>query len=154
MEDIKADGVTITEVVQEKPILEMSQVKQEDNDDIFISEKDTFSITVKYYKKDKDLIVQGVDDEFDISTPCKSFDVTFKYPSYSDSQSISAIAGVKMKNDLSITDLMALQDARIITIFRSWTISGGIDKIKEMNTKIVKAIRNILIEQIGMEGIL
>ena len=65
-----------------------------------------------------------------------------------------ALSDIKMSSELSINNLITLQDSRIITLFRSWTLDGKIDKIKNMNTKIMKAVRSAIIMEIGMEGIL
>ena len=124
------------------------------NDDIFVTESNTFEVSIRYYKKGKDLVVESVDDEFVENSDTKTIKITFKYPSYSDSQSIHALSDIKMSSELSINNLITLQDSRIITLFRSWTLDGKIDKIKNMNTKIMKAVRSAIIMEIGMEGIL
>ena len=121
-------------------------VNENNTDDIFVKDTDVFSIDVRYYK--------NVDTEFDINNNgIKSFSATFRYPSYLDSKSIYSVANIKPKPDSMIGDILALQDARIIVLFKSWTLSSGIDKIDSMNVKFIKAIRALIISSIGMEGI-
>ena len=129
-------------------------VNENNTDDIFVKDTDVFSIDVRYYKNGKDLVVENVDTEFDINNNgIKSFSATFRYPSYLDSKSIYSVANIKPKPDSMIGDILALQDARIIVLFKSWTLSSGIDKIDSMNVKFIKAIRALIISSIGMEGI-
>lgn len=142
------------------PILNIEQKIEQneqkiDNSDIFIKDDDTFNIRIRYYKQDKNIIVENIDSEFDENFKnIKSFDITFKYPSYQDMLAIYNNVTLQNKEDFSIKDLLALQDARIIILFKSWTLPEKQDSIYKMNIKILKAIRTAIYNNIGMEGIL
>jgi hypothetical protein len=68
-------------------------------DDIFVSEKDTFKVTVQYYKAGKEVVVESVDESFDNKREgIKSFEITFKYPSQRDQEIIMSSTFSKSLN--------------------------------------------------------
>ena len=136
-------------------VTEANESNVDDCSDIFVTENDTFDITVRYYNNNDELIVENIDDSFDDTfVTVKSFKVTFKYPSFSDYQAIQSSISLKANQDLTLKDLNSLQDVRIAMLFRSWTINSNITNIKDMNIKLVKAIRHLVSEKISMDGIM
>jgi hypothetical protein len=125
-----------------------------DNDDIFVSENNVFIIKVNFYKDGNKMFVEGIDDDFDNTKNVKSINITFKYPSYADVQMIYTLSNVRVKEKIEVMELMILQDARIAVLFRSWDSSRSKDSLNDLDTKILKSVRNLIIREIGMEGIL
>lgn len=138
-----------TEIPSEIPIKEESLAK-----DIFIEETDTFDIKVNYYKKDDKIIVENIDPEFENNKDVKSFTVTLKYPSYLDMQSIQNHSKIASEEKLGFSDLINLQNVRILVLIRKWSLSDELDKIDKINAKFMKAIRVLVMNKIGMEGIM
>jgi hypothetical protein len=137
------------EIPPEIPIKEDSLAK-----DIFIEETDTFDIKVNYYKKDDKIIVENIDPEFENNKDVKSFTVTLKYPSYLDMQSIQNHSKIASEEKLGFSDLINLQNVRILVLIRKWSLSDELDKIDKINAKFMKAIRVLVMNKIGMEGIM
>jgi len=128
-------------------------------DEIFITEKDTFDIAIRFYRKQDALIVESVDDSFEPQeSSIKSFNVTFKYPDQGDSTKIQSGAA-KISADaesLDIKDLLNLEFSRLLCLIRKWDLGKELSNrsILSMNPKIVRAMVIALRNKIGMEGII
>jgi len=127
----------------------------EDNSDVFITEKDTFDIKVTYYKMGDELYVESVDDEFDSKKEnIKNIDVTFKYPSQGDYESIIAQNAYKSPDKMTVIDVMQMELTRIVILIRKWSVKAELNRLVELDPKIVKAIVNKVREKIGLRGIM
>jgi hypothetical protein len=139
----------------EKEIIDFAQSNNYDSSDIFVEENDTFDVKVNYYKKDNSLFVENVDTEFDITNAgLKSFTVTFKYPSYLDMQTVHSNIQIASEDQLNLSGLIKMQNTRILVLVRKWSLSDGLEKIDKIGTKFMKAIRVLVMNEIGMEGIM
>lgn len=139
---------------------EKSEKSEKSNEfsDIFVTESDTFKVKVRYYKNDADILVDGVDDDFDPKQSCKEFSVVFKYPDQGDSKKITAQV-TKMGNSLEELDVRAfmnLEFARVLCLIRSWDIGHDLitSNIFKLNPKIVKSMTDQVRERLGMSGII
>lgn len=119
--------------------------------DVFISENDVFTVKINYYKKNGDIIIEKLDSDFDYNNDVKSFEVTFKYPSYLDAQEIISNTN---EDGVNFSNLISLQNVRIVTLMKSWTLNSPIKNINTINNKFMKALRILVEEKIGMEGII
>ena len=137
----------------------IEDIKGDDFSDIFITEKDTFDVTLKYYKKDNKIYTDsGTDTDFSPEEPSKSITITLKYPDQSDCVTIAS-ATPKMNGDIEkidIRDFLSMELTRIIILIRGWSINKKLDSraIMGLNTKIIKGLLVKTREKIGMEGIL
>jgi hypothetical protein len=124
---------------------------------IFITEKNTFDVEVSFYKEGDRIIVDG-DENFDESKVKGKFAVTLKYPSQGDYTLIQTIAASKKSagDDFTISDLMALQFARLNILIRKWTLAKPCtqEAISNLDIQISKAVLNKISEKIGMDGML
>lgn len=149
-----------TSVMQTVDIANGGIEKKEVMSDIFIGENDVFTVQIRYHKNDVkngDLLVEGIDEDFSLENRnLKVVDFTFKYPSYNDSQTIYRSSNVGVLGEqLQYSDLIALQDCRIIVLFKSWSANEKFgETFKDLNCKIVKALRAKMSEELGMNGIL
>jgi len=131
----------------------------ENYDDIFVTEKDTFDVAVKYYKDGKNILVEGVDDNFSKDKKAKQFTMTIKYPSQADVAMIYR-QGVTLKassaENVDIRDILGLEVARLLCLMRKWTISDKLEltTVMNMHPKIIKAIISKVREILGMDGII
>jgi len=149
------------EVVEKKPE-EKKKPKLSKFADIFVTEQDTFDITVQYYKEAEDLIVCEVDDAFSESHECIEFVVTFKYPNQGDATLIGSTASSMAGNlgtsleSLDIRDFLSLELARVLTLVRKWTIDKDLTNQSFLNLhpKVVKSIITQVRNKIGMDGII
>jgi len=148
------------EVKAEVPEAKTSEkeIKLSKFSDIFITDSDTFDITVKYYKKDDQLIVSEVDDDFDEKTPYGSFVATFKYPDQGDSgrignKSLAFKGGIE---ELDVREFLGLEFSRVLCLIRKWTIDKNLtnQSILSMHPKIVKSLINQVRIKIGTDGII
>jgi hypothetical protein len=133
-------------------------VEKKDYSDIFVTENDTFDVTIKYYKKDGKVYVENVDENFDNNEIVSSFIITFKYPDQGDSSKIinfSYKANVDLEK-IDYKDLFNLEFSRLVCLIRKWNVGKELNNklILSMNPKIIKAITISLREKIGMDGII
>ena len=155
-EDVKED---VKEAAKEDKKPEEKKIEISKFDDIFITEDDTFDITLKYYKKDGQIYTDGgTDDDFSTEVPCKELVVTFKYPDQSDCAVITS-ATPRMDQDMEkvdVRDFIAMELTRLIILARKWSAPEKInrDSIMKLNTKIVKGLLTKIRNKIGMEGII
>jgi len=129
-------------------------IKLTDNSDLFITEKDTFDITVRYYKKDE-VFVENVDDVFDSNEPSiKQFSITFKYPNQGDFETIMAQNAYKSPDQLKLIDILQMELTRIVVLIRKWTLNAEFARLAELDPKVIKGIAQKVREKLGMRGIL
>jgi len=154
MEDIKkVDSITENKTVATST--SPKETKEQDNSDVFVGENDVFDVEIKYYKEGGNLIVENIDESFKKDHEnIKSIKMVFRYPSVKDAQSIINSSDNKMGADFSLTDLMKLQDVRIMILLKSWSLKETVGDISNFNTKILKAIRFKVSDAIGMDGII
>lgn len=132
----------------------------DDNDDIFISEKDTFDIKITYQKVDGNILIKDADEDFDDAIPSKSIAVTFKYPSQGDVSMISVafkgVGSVGTLENIDLKDFINVEFARLLCLIRSWSLKTKISRenISSLHPRIVKAMLEGLRNKIGMDGIL
>ena len=136
-------------------------IKLDENyNDIFVSENDTFNISVEYYKDDKNnIIVNGIDDNFDTTRKSKEITITLKKPSQGDVSLISNSnirANINSLENMTVNQFILLEVARFSILIRSWTLPNRVnnESIMDMNPKIIKCILNKIREEIGTEGII
>ena len=123
-------------------------------DDIFVTEKDTFDVEIKYYKIAKELMVESVDESFDKTREdMHSFKVKLKYPSQRDQEIIMSSSFAKTLTNMNVMEFIQLELVRINTLIRSWTIKKELSAIVEMDPKIIKAICIKVRDELGMRGI-
>jgi len=138
---------------------EAKQVTEQNEESIlFITEKDTFDVIIKYYKDKDSVMVEGIDDDFVVSKGDKSFTMTLKYPSQAD---VSRIAqeGIKLKitsEEMDLRDIMGLEFSRILCLMRKWSLKEklNIETIMKLHPKIVKAVLLQVRIKLGMDGII
>jgi hypothetical protein len=132
-------------------------VVKDDFSEIFITEKDTFDIRVRFYKKDYSLVVEGVDDSFDEKHLHNEFSITFKHPDQGDSAKILSQAnklGTGTEN-IDVRDLVNLEFSRMMCLIRKWSLEKELSNknILNMHPKIIKAVIVGLRNKLGMDGI-
>jgi hypothetical protein len=132
-------------------------VEKKDYSDIFVTENDTFDVTIKYYKKDGKIYTDsGTDEQFSFDEKCKDLTVTLKYPDQADSVIISSsIPSAKNLDKIEIGDFLSLELSRLIVLIRKWSIDKKITKetILGINPKIVKGLLFRIRETLGTEGL-
>jgi len=147
---------------EDQKLVEMVSVKtdkvEDDCSDIFVTEKDTFDVTVEYYKKDDVLYVEG-DDGFDKEVASKKITMSFKYVNQGDIGLIALqAANSKMSTDgqINARDFVALEFHRFNVLIRKWSIKKEInnENILGINAKIIKAFLSKIRDKIGMDGML
>ena len=100
--------------------------KTNDYSDIFVTEDNTFDVTVKYYKENNGLIVEGVDDSFNNDKKPKQFVVTMKYPAQSDVAMIykqGATFKSSSADDIDVRNILELEFSRFLCLMRKWTLA-------------------------------
>lgn len=155
----KNEVINVSNVASESNVASVVNIEpvitENDDSDVFITEKDTFDVKVLYYKVGDDLFVESVDDEFDKNyTNIKSIDITFKYPSQGDYESIIAQNSYKTPDKMTLIDVMQMELTRIVVLIRKWSLNAEFSRMVELDVKIVKAITNKVREKIGVRGIL
>jgi len=154
VEETKETTLTTTENTELKDITEETEEK-DDTSDVFITESDTFDIRISYYKTEGDFCVEGVDDEFDPkNTAVKHVDITFKYPSQGDYETILAQNAYKTPDKMTLIDVLQMELTRLVVLIRKWSLKAEFSRMVELDTKIVKAISNKVREKIGIRGIM
>lgn len=145
---------TTTDVQSAAPASPEVVIVPETNDDIFITENDTFDCSFKYYKDGINVVVSGVDDDFDATKPSKTITFTCKYPSQADYQSIinsNAFKGIT--DELTGTDLIKLEMTRLSLLLRKWSVSKPLDKLLDADPKIIKGMLVCVSKVIGLKGL-
>ena len=155
-EEVKVEEVKVEEVKKEETKVE--EVKKDILDDIFITEDDTFDVSLKYTKKDGKLLVEGVDEDFDDKKDYKTIEVTLKYPDQSDCYNISNVSP-KMNSEMEgidVRDFVKMEISRFVILARKWTSQKELNSstIMQLDPKIVKGLLNKVRETIRMDGII
>jgi hypothetical protein len=152
----------LEEVINEEENKEENFNKEEleINDDLFITEKDRFTINITYYfdKSLKEPFILGYDDGYfyekddEKRSEEKTFTVTFKYPNQQDTELIMSSKPIQSLDEANFSDFITLENIRIGTLIREWSIKKPLNNISKMHPKIIKAIRLQLTSFIGSNG--
>ena len=147
--------VTFEPEVIESEVIDMDEKTEIDNnDDIFITENDKFSINIVYYLDGKTPIIEGVSNEYiPDGKKLHSFEMKFKYPSQRDAEYIMAARPIKSVEDASVMDFIEIENSRIVRLMRGWSMSRPMSDIASVHPDIIKAIRYKVSEVIGGTGI-
>lgn len=129
-------------------------VGQVTNDDIFVTENDQFECTIKYYKTTNDILVSNVDDNFDTKVPSKTLTFKCKYPSQADYQAlINSQAFKGIGENISGIELNKLEMTRFSLLVRSWSVPYPLDRLLEVDPKIIKGMLIAVNDVIGLKGL-
>ena len=132
------------------------------DDSPFVTDNDTFDVRVRYYKVNKKIMAEEVDEDFDKDNKgIKTLSLTIKYPSQGDAfliNSQSKQSNVESKN-LSqinaIADYLQTEVIRLLNLVRKWdakeTLSN--ESVLSLHPKVVKAILGKVRDEIGTDGI-
>ena len=139
----------------------MEEVKIEAKDgnrDIFITEDDTFTVDVNYYHDPvKGLIIETIEDSFDATNKnIKTFNMTFKYPSQGDYETIMARSKYQSIEKMNLTEVTLLETTRTIVLMKKWSLNRKLTvaEMSSLDPKIIKAINNKVREKIGVSGLI
>jgi hypothetical protein len=150
------DGAVVESTPEESDTKVVQADETEDsNQSIFITEDDTFDIEIKWYKKDKQLYIDGISDNYDAKDNKENcFTITFKYPSQGDAQLIMGGLSYKKSDDISMSDLVQMELFRLSVLCRRWTLKQDVDQMINLDPYIVKSIVHKVRDEIGMKGII
>lgn len=153
VEEPKVEEPKVEEVKAEKPKVEKPKV--DNNDDIFITESDTFEIDVEYYLDDlREPVIKDFDEEYEgTDKKTHSFNMTFKYPSQKDTEYIMNSRPIQSIEDAQFADFIELENVRLMTLVRSWTMERPLTDMAQLHPKIVKALRAKVSEKIAGNGL-
>ena len=139
----------------------MEEVKIEAKDgnrDIFITEDDTFTVDINYYHDPvKGLIIETIEDSFDATNKnIKTFNMTFKYPSQGDYETIMARSKYQSIEKMNLTEVTLLETTRTIVLMKKWSLNRKLTvaEMSSLDPKIIKAINNKVREKIGVSGLI
>lgn len=158
--NVSSEVVDIKIMDAEKPeekVEELDILKKEYdvNDAIFITENDTFDVTVRWQKFGNKIYVEEGDSEFDKDNGnINEFVVTFKYPSQGDYEIIMSSGAYRNQEDIKLTDIIQLELARMVTLVRKWSLKQNLSKMVDLDPNIIKAILTGVRNEIGMKAIL
>ena len=153
--DAEKDGVIEVEAKEKESI--PSKDEDRDSFSVFVTEDDTVNIIVSCYKKDGNLMVKNVDNEYDEKETPKNISVIFKRPSQSDALLISRQASIDtVSEEVAISNLTIMEYARIMVLIRKWDLAEVInsDNLAKLDPKIIKAMIYGLRDKIALEGII
>ena len=152
---VKPELVKLEQDKENSP--EKKEEKKKLSQSIFVTENDTFDVKVKFYREGARLFVDEVDEEFDKSKTCEEINVKFKYASQGDSDLIVTQANLNGKVDeIDVREFTRLGLIRLMILSRDWDIDEKLnnESIMKLHPKIVKALLNGIVEEIGMDGII
>jgi len=155
-EEIKevSNAVSIVDTTNVTSIAVLPEIKDV-NDDLFITEDDTFTITVRWYKDNGKLKVEKVSDDFDINNKeINSFTVTFKYPSQGDYEGLMSTNFYKSPDQMKLSDIVQVEVGRMVNLVRKWSLKQDMAKMIDLDPDIIKAMVNLVRDEIGLKGIL
>lgn len=153
MSDEQKTDEKVEEVVVKTEEVKVEKV-EETNDDLFVTEDDTFDVDIKYYIEEKTPIIEGYDDEFsEDGKKLKAIKLVFKYPSQRDCEAIMASSDIVDFDSATYSDIVKTENVRLMTLIRSWTLDKPLGQLANFNPKVIKAIRLKISEVIGMSGI-
>ena len=145
-----------TKIIKEDNV--ENKIIKKDNNDIFITEDDTFTIEISYYNDPiKGLIVETVEDSFDATNKdVKSFNMTFKYPSQGDYETIMARSKYQSIEKMNLTEVTLLETTRVVVLMKKWSLDRKLTvaEMTSIDPKIVKAINNKVREKIGVSALI
>lgn len=164
LDKAKKESIEEVKIESEKTESEVKKAKavsKDDSDDfslddIFITEKNTFDVSLKLQKFNKK-IISDIHDNFDYKKPSQEIKMTFKYPSQGDSLTIQDRAGkMDFSNGIDMNDLMKAQLSRLIVLSRSWTLNKKCtpDNILTLDIDVIKGIMVKIYDEIQLEGII
>ena len=164
-QEVKVDEVKVDEVKAEKVEKEVKVEVEKENDmkveetkdeknekpevktdvfsDIFVTENDTFTVSLKYYKKDGKLFVESIDEKFDDKEMIHEIlDVTLKHPDQSDCYNISAVSP-RLNSDINgvdVREFIKVEISRFVLLARGWNVNKELNSssIMQLNPKIIK----------------
>jgi hypothetical protein len=149
------DAIETPKDVEDKEDIVVVNTVNNDNSCIFITEKDTFDIKVKWYKIEDILYVDDSDTEFDNSKGnFNEFTVTLKYPSQGDYESIMSNTSYRTPDEIKLSDIMHMELTRLVTLIRKWSLEQDLSRMVELDPAIIKGILKKIRDKIGMKGIL
>ena len=128
-------------------------------DDIFVTEEDVFDVTVSFYKDDKKLLVESIDEEFSKEHEANQITFSVKLPSQGDVSAIFTMArnnSSGMRSEDDVLGFTHLEFARFMCLVRKWSVKKELNNgnLLSLNPKIIKAILIKVREQLGIDGIL
>ena len=141
-----------------------AETKASDNFSVFVDSEELIDISIKCYKKDGTLIVEG-DDKFDSSkTDSKEFHFWFRRPCQGDVALIhDMLKAYKNNIDLNSNDfgseyfyVFAMEYCRFCVLIRKWDLGVPTTKanLDRLDPKMVKAVNAKLRDIIAMDGII
>ena len=150
--------------------IDLSKEKRDEVDDLIITEDNRFSVDVRYFKRDGEIFVEGVDEEFPDKSnelelgdeelkakipkkDVKTITVWFKYPNFSDARTITNMSNTDFSTTMTIADLIRLEQIRLVVLVRAWSLKTDIAQFDNLNVKIVKGLINQVRNKIGLDGI-
>jgi len=135
----------------------VSENKDADFSDVFVTENDTFDVVVRYYKEGSNVFVENVDDNFDKTKKIKEFTVTFKYPNQSDvAQISSSFPKIGAAGEIDARDFMRMEFTRLLCLIRKWSLKKPLENssVLSVHPKIIKGMVSQIREKIGTDGII
>jgi hypothetical protein len=147
---------TIADTKSNDPEIKVeATVLESTEEDIFITEDDTFDVKVRWYKIGSDVFVENSESTFDTSfNNISEFTVTFKYPSQGDYEMIMNSPSYRSPDEMKITDIIQMELTRVVTLVRGWSLKANLSRMVELDPMIVKCLLQSLRDKIGMKGIL
>jgi hypothetical protein len=147
---------TIADTKSNDPEIKVeAKVLESTEEDIFITEDDTFDVKVRWYKIGSDVFVENSESTFDTSfNNINEFTVTFKYPSQGDYEMIMNSPSYRSPDEMKITDIIQMELTRVVTLVRGWSLKANLSRMVELDPMIVKCLLQSLRDKIGMKGIL
>jgi hypothetical protein len=129
--------------------------KSSPDEDIFITEEDTFNIELNWYKDGGKIFVDGEDVEYDPDfEDIRTLGMTFKFPSQGDYEIIMGSATYKSPDDVNVSDIIQMEITRMVTLVRAWTLDQKLERMVELDPNIIKGALRKIRNVIGMKGIL
>jgi hypothetical protein len=131
--------------------------KENKKSDIFITEDDTFNISIKYYNKDGKLFVKKIDEDFDDSISSSGeINIILKYPSQGDCMSIERSMGTIDNASDNLKTFLRMEYTRFIILARKWNLPEKMEEaqIVKLHPKIIKGIFQAVREKIDLDGLL
>jgi hypothetical protein len=140
--------------IEEKKIEIEEKKKVDNNDDIFITENDKFTLSVKYYLEGKEPIVKGFSDNYnDRNKEVHAFDVYFKYPSQKDAEYIMSVKPIQSMEEAKVLDFIELENVRLMVLFRGWSMNRPKEDLANIHPTIIKALRAKMSDEIAGNGL-
>jgi len=138
---------------------DVKEIKVEKNySSIFVTENDTFDISIEFYSENGRLFVKGVDEDFNGEKNIDKITFTIKYPSQADVENISAAFRTYVGGGerAVFSDISKLETIRFIALIRKWSMNEVLsnEKIMSFNPKIIKSILSEIRLKIDMDGII